>query len=110
MDTDRVLTAGSVLCVRWAHHGRYLASGSDDFVIMLWGIDTCVATISRGAGLPPAGTRQRCDVQAGSADKQGRRRKGVRLERGERGELETVEASGGAYSGLADALSRTATS
>ncbi|WVR07812.1 hypothetical protein IAU60_004855 [Kwoniella sp. DSM 27419] len=31
---------GTVLSVRWAHHGRFLASGSDDQVIMIWGIDT----------------------------------------------------------------------
>ncbi|WVQ72975.1 protein HIR1 [Cryptococcus sp. DSM 104548] len=30
---------GSVLSVRWAHHGRFLATGSDDQVIMIWGID-----------------------------------------------------------------------
>lgn len=30
---------GPVLSVRWAHHGRYLASGSDDGVVMIWDID-----------------------------------------------------------------------
>nr|ODN94130.1 protein HIR1 [Cryptococcus depauperatus CBS 7841]ODO00483.1 protein HIR1 [Cryptococcus depauperatus CBS 7855] len=30
---------GSVLSVRWAHHGRFLATGSDDQVIVVWGID-----------------------------------------------------------------------
>ncbi|WWC91557.1 uncharacterized protein L201_006503 [Kwoniella dendrophila CBS 6074] len=30
---------GPVLTVRWAHHGRFLATGSDDQVIMIWGID-----------------------------------------------------------------------
>ncbi|KAK8853078.1 hypothetical protein IAR55_003779 [Kwoniella newhampshirensis] len=30
---------GPVLSVRWAHHGRFLATGSDDQVIMIWGID-----------------------------------------------------------------------
>lgn len=30
---------GSVLCVRWAHHGRYLASGSDDKVVVIWDLD-----------------------------------------------------------------------
>ncbi|WVF73156.1 hypothetical protein IAT40_007975 [Kwoniella sp. CBS 6097] len=30
---------GPVLAVRWAHHGRYLATGSDDQVVMIWGID-----------------------------------------------------------------------
>lgn len=28
-----------MLAVRWAHHGRFLASGSDDTVIVIWGID-----------------------------------------------------------------------
>jgi hypothetical protein len=30
---------GPVLTVRWAHHGRYLASGSDDTVLLIWDID-----------------------------------------------------------------------
>ncbi|KAL1412113.1 HIR complex subunit [Vanrija albida] len=30
---------GPVLAVRWAHHGRYLASGSDDSVVLIWDID-----------------------------------------------------------------------
>jgi protein HIRA/HIR1 len=30
---------GSVLAVRWAHSGRFLASGSDDMVLVIWGID-----------------------------------------------------------------------
>ena len=33
---------GAVLVVRWAHHGRFLASGSDDQVIMIWGMDQWV--------------------------------------------------------------------
>lgn len=35
-------TPGSVLSVRWAHHGRFLATGSDDQVIMIWGLDPYV--------------------------------------------------------------------
>lgn len=31
--------AGPVLTVRWAHHGRYLASGSDDGVVLIWDLD-----------------------------------------------------------------------
>ncbi|BEI86202.1 hypothetical protein CcaverHIS002_0604890 [Cutaneotrichosporon cavernicola] len=30
---------GPVLTVRWAHHGRFLASGSDDSVLLIWDID-----------------------------------------------------------------------
>lgn len=30
---------GPVLTVRWAHHGRYLASGSDDAVLLVWDLD-----------------------------------------------------------------------
>ncbi|KDQ60101.1 hypothetical protein JAAARDRAFT_125533 [Jaapia argillacea MUCL 33604] len=31
--------SGPVLCVRWAHSGKWLASGSDDQVIMVWDHD-----------------------------------------------------------------------
>ncbi|CED85461.1 Histone transcription regulator HIRA, WD repeat superfamily [Phaffia rhodozyma] len=30
---------GPVLCVRWAHHGRFLASGSDDKIVVIWDLD-----------------------------------------------------------------------
>jgi len=30
---------GPVLVVRWAHSGKWLASGSDDQVIMIWDLD-----------------------------------------------------------------------
>lgn len=30
---------GPVLVVRWAHNGRWLASGSDDEVVMIWDLD-----------------------------------------------------------------------
>lgn len=33
------LIPGPVLTVRWAHHGRFLASGSDDSVLLIWDID-----------------------------------------------------------------------
>ncbi len=33
---------GPVLCVRWAHSGRWLASGSDDEIVMIWDLDPCV--------------------------------------------------------------------
>jgi WD40 repeat protein len=33
---------GPVLCVRWAHSGRWLASGSDDEIVMVWDLDPCV--------------------------------------------------------------------
>jgi WD40 repeat protein len=36
---------GPVLCVRWAFSGRWLASGSDDTVVMIWDLDPCVCTI-----------------------------------------------------------------
>lgn len=31
---------GAVLAVRWSHSGRYLASGSDDTVALIWDLDT----------------------------------------------------------------------
>jgi protein HIRA/HIR1 len=33
---------GPVLTVRWAHSGRWLASGSDDMVVMIWDLDPYV--------------------------------------------------------------------
>ena len=30
---------GPVLVVRWAHSGRWLASGSDDSIVMIWDLD-----------------------------------------------------------------------
>ena len=30
---------GPVLVVRWAHSGRWLASGSDDEIVMIWDLD-----------------------------------------------------------------------
>ena len=30
---------GPVLTVRWAHSGRWLASGSDDEIVMVWDLD-----------------------------------------------------------------------
>jgi WD40 repeat protein len=33
---------GAVLTVRWAHHGRYLASGSDDGIVLIWNLDPYV--------------------------------------------------------------------
>jgi protein HIRA/HIR1 len=31
--------AGPVLCVRWSKSGRWLASGSDDSVVLVWDLD-----------------------------------------------------------------------
>lgn len=33
---------GPVLVVRWAHSGRWLASGSDDAIVMIWDLDPYV--------------------------------------------------------------------
>ncbi|KAG8949834.1 HIR complex subunit [Tulasnella sp. 419] len=30
---------GPVLCVRWTHSGKWLASGSDDTIVMIWDLD-----------------------------------------------------------------------
>ena len=41
---------GPVLVVRWAHSGRWLASGSDDQIVMIWDLDPCVRPVD-GADL-----------------------------------------------------------
>jgi protein HIRA/HIR1 len=33
---------GPVLAVRWAHSGKWLASGSDDQIVMIWDLDPYV--------------------------------------------------------------------
>ncbi|KAK4701977.1 protein HIRA/HIR1, partial [Phenoliferia sp. Uapishka_3] len=32
--------SGVVMCVRWSNSGRYLASGSDDNIVMIWNLET----------------------------------------------------------------------
>ncbi|PIA28331.1 hypothetical protein AQUCO_07200174v1 [Aquilegia coerulea] len=44
---------GSVNCVRWAKHGRYLASGSDDQVIQIHERKPGSGTTEFGSGEPP---------------------------------------------------------
>lgn len=44
---------GSVNCVRWAKHGRYLASGSDDQVIQVHERKPGSGTTEFGSGEPP---------------------------------------------------------
>ncbi|KAJ3681559.1 hypothetical protein LUZ60_016048 [Juncus effusus] len=44
---------GSVNCVRWARHGRYLASGSDDHMILIHERKPGSATVEFGSGEPP---------------------------------------------------------
>lgn len=44
---------GSVNCVRWAKHGRYLASGSDDQVILVHERKPGTGTTEFGSGEPP---------------------------------------------------------
>jgi protein HIRA/HIR1 len=36
---------GPVLAVRWAHSGRWLASGSDDQIVMIWDLDPYVHSV-----------------------------------------------------------------
>lgn len=42
---------GPVLVVRWAHSGRWLASGSDDSIVMIWDLDPCVDSITSWADI-----------------------------------------------------------
>ncbi|KAL5717078.1 hypothetical protein ACHQM5_010151 [Ranunculus cassubicifolius] len=56
--TQRVLATlrnhfGSVNCVRWAKHGRYIASGSDDKVIHIHERKPGTGTSEFGSGEPP---------------------------------------------------------
>ncbi|KAF9595055.1 hypothetical protein IFM89_036514 [Coptis chinensis] len=56
--TQRVLATlrdhfGSVNCVRWAKHGRYLASGSDDQMILIHERKPGTGTTEFGSGDPP---------------------------------------------------------
>ncbi|XP_073118026.1 protein HIRA isoform X2 [Elaeis guineensis] len=44
---------GSVNCVRWAKHGRYLASGSDDQVVLIHERKPGSGTTEFGSGEPP---------------------------------------------------------
>ena len=44
---------GSVNCVRWAKHGRYIASGSDDQVILVHERKPGSGTTEFGSGEPP---------------------------------------------------------
>lgn len=44
---------GSVNCVRWAKHGRYIASGSDDQVILIHEKKPGSGTTEFGSGEPP---------------------------------------------------------
>ncbi|KAL9275948.1 HIRA-like protein [Drosera capensis] len=44
---------GSVNCVRWAKHGRYIASGSDDQVILIHERKPGSGTMEFGSGEPP---------------------------------------------------------
>ena len=70
---------GPVLCVRWAHNGRWLASGSDDEIVMVWDLDP-YADISNK---PWSKLNER----------QTYTREGLGLGRSECGGLEAIEAS-----------------
>jgi protein HIRA/HIR1 len=39
---------GPVLVVRWAGSGKWLASGSDDTIVMIWDLDPYVISFSLG--------------------------------------------------------------
>ena len=56
--THRILATlrdhfGSVNCVRWAKHGRHIASGSDDQVILIHERRPGSGTSEFGSGEPP---------------------------------------------------------
>lgn len=43
---------GSVLCVRWSHGGRYLASASDDTYVLIWELRPADALGGGGSSVP----------------------------------------------------------
>lgn len=45
---------GSVLCVRWSHHGRYLASASDDTYVLIWELRPAGSSAGVGGGFGSA--------------------------------------------------------
>ena len=72
---------GPVLCVRWAHSGRWLASGSDDEIVMIWDLDPFVFSLLFLGVFP----------KDGKLHLQHRERQGVGLRRGQCRGLETAE-------------------
>lgn len=43
---------GSVLCVRWSHGGRYLASASDDTYVLIWELRPAGSAAGGGSSAP----------------------------------------------------------
>lgn len=42
---------GAVLCVKWSNgEGKYLATGSDDQIVMIWSLDRYPSTKKHGVG------------------------------------------------------------
>ena len=54
---------GSVLCVRWSHGGRYLASASDDTYVLIWELRPPGSAAGAGGSSVPFGSSEKPNIE-----------------------------------------------
>lgn len=54
---------GSVLCVRWSHGGRYLASASDDTYVLIWELRPPGGAAGAGGSSVPFGSSEEPNIE-----------------------------------------------